>query len=248
MDQAAYLKRINYAGDLDVSIGTLQALQLAHLYAVPFENLSIAWGQPIVLSDTALFQKVVDRKRGGFCYELNGLFAALLRSLGFDVQMLSAEVSRGPDAFGPLFDHMTLLVTLEERWLVDVGFGDSFREPLRLDSRAEQPQGDRTYRIDAASDKLILMQRKQGGDWEAQFRFDLAAYDYPDYAEMCLYHQTSADSPFTQRATCSLATPNGRKTLTNNRLITTFDQKRSERDLSDAEVGGVLREQFGIVR
>jgi len=95
---------------------------------VPFENLDIHLKRPIVLEDNALFDKIVTRKRGGFCYELNGLFAALLRALGFDVVMLSAGVANPEREFGPDFDHMALLVTLEQSWLADVGFGDSFVE------------------------------------------------------------------------------------------------------------------------
>ena len=137
MELAAYLDRINDAGPLDPSAATLRRLHVAHLLSVPFENLSIHWREPIVLEDGALFEKVVRRRRGGFCYELNGLFAALLRALGFHVTMLSAGVASGEGKFGPEFDHMALLVTLPERWLVDVGFGDSFREPLLLDERVD---------------------------------------------------------------------------------------------------------------
>ena len=115
---------------------------------MPFENLSIHEGEPIVLNDDALFEKIVGRRRGGFCYELNGLFAALLRALGFEVAMLSAQVANARGEFGPDFDHMTLMVTLATRWLADVGFGDSFLEPLLLDERREQVQGERAYRID----------------------------------------------------------------------------------------------------
>ena len=151
MDINAYLQRINYHGSLAPTAETLRALQVAHLLAVPFENLSIHTGEPVVLEDEALFEKVVGRRRGGFCYELNGLFAALLRSLGFKVEMLSAGVANAEGEFGPDFDHMTLLVTLndklEERWLADVGFGDSFREPLLLNERGVQRQGERDYKI-----------------------------------------------------------------------------------------------------
>ena len=92
MDVNAYLKRISYQGSRSPTAETLRALQVAHLRAVPFENLSIHNSEPIVLNDEALFTKVVERRRGGFCYECNGLFAALLLALGFDVIMLSAEV------------------------------------------------------------------------------------------------------------------------------------------------------------
>src|SRR5262249_19643128 len=133
MNVDAYLKRINYAGAREPAAETLRTLQLAHLRTVPFENLSIHAGEPIVLEEAALFGKIVERRRGGFCYEANGLFAALLRALGFQVAMLSAGVANAKGEFGPDFDHMTLMVTLAERWLVDVGFGESFMEPLLLD-------------------------------------------------------------------------------------------------------------------
>ena len=157
MNIKAYLERINYHGLLAPTAETLRDLQVAHLLAVPFENLSIHARQPIILEDEALFTKIVERRRGGFCYEANGLFAALLRALGFDVAMLSAEVARADGGFGPDFDHMALMVTLEERWLVDVGFGDSFLEPLRLDERGEQVQGGRAYRILPDGPYLVLM-------------------------------------------------------------------------------------------
>src|SRR5215204_5389972 len=162
LDTKAYLERINYSGPLEPTAETLRRLQLAHLLAVPFENLSIRAGEPIVLDDEALFEKVVGRRRGGFCYELNGLFAALLRALGFQVTLLSAGVARADGTFGPDFDHMALLVTLEDRWLADVGFGDSFRDPLRLDERGEQPEGPRAFRIDQDGGHLLLLLRRAG--------------------------------------------------------------------------------------
>jgi N-hydroxyarylamine O-acetyltransferase len=248
MDTAAYLQRIRYRGDLDVNATVLSALQVAHLQTVPFENLSIPAKQPIILNDQALFEKIVNRRRGGFCYELNGLFAALLRALGFDVTMLSAGVMSPDGEFGPDFDHMTLLVNLDKRWLVDVGFGDSFREPLLLDEKDEQVRGERAYCITSDDHYLTLLQREQNTDWQAQYRFTLQPHNYSDYAGMCHYHQTSPESPFTRKRVCTIATPEGRVTLSNMRLITTVaGGERHERLLeSDEEFSMLLREQFGI--
>jgi N-hydroxyarylamine O-acetyltransferase len=197
-----------------------------------------------------LFAKIVGHRRGGFCYEANGLFAALLRGLGFDVVMLAAGVAKKQGGFGPIFDHMTLMVTLAERWLVDVGFGDSFLEPLLVDSRVEQVQGTRSFRIDADNSYLILMRREEGGDWEPQYRFTLQPYTFTDYEEMCRFHQTSPDSHFTKGRICSLAAADGRVTLSDMRLITSSSgqQLRSERTLtSQEEYDQVLHDQFGIV-
>jgi len=246
MDVNAYLKRINYDGPLDVSAETLRRLQVAHLFNVPFENLSIHASEPILLDDAALFAKIVERRRGGFCYEANGLFAALLRALGFDVTMLSAEVARGGGEFSPPFDHMALMVKLNERWLVDVGFGDSFLEPLLLDTTNEQMQGDQSFRI-IAEGPYRVVHRRVGEEWEPMYRFTVEPHEFVDYAEMCRYHQTSPQSHFTQNRICSRATPEGRITLSGMRFIVTSKDGRHERLLDSAkEYEDVLRDQFGI--
>jgi N-hydroxyarylamine O-acetyltransferase len=225
----------------------LRALHVAHLRSVPFENLSIHAGEPIVLEDQALFTKIVERQRGGFCYEANGLFAALLRALGFDVSMLSAEVAREGGSYSPPFDHMALMITLEERWLADVGFGDSFLEPLLLDEEHEQPQPPDAFRIDRNGDYRIVM-RREADEWKPNYRFALQPYAYADFAEMCRYHQTSPASHFTQKRICSRATETGRITLSDMRLIETIDKQREEKTLaSQTEYDLVLRQRFGIV-
>src|SRR4051794_5452932 len=130
MNIDAYLQRIGYRGSLVPNEQTLSDLQLAHLYAVPFENLDIGLQRPIVLDLDLLYDKVVNKRRGGFCYELNGLFGELLKALGFRVQMLSAGVYGGDGGLGPDFDHMLLAVDLDRRRIADVGFGETFSEPL----------------------------------------------------------------------------------------------------------------------
>lgn len=254
MDVEAYLERINYRDSLSPTAETLKQLQLAHLFAVPFENLSIHSREPIVLNDQALFEKIVRRRRGGFCYELNGLFSGLLRDVGFEVTMLSAGVANAQGTFGPDFDHMTLAVITREngkseRWLVDVGFGDSFREPLLLDERGEQLQGELSYKLVPDSPFLVMMQREAAGEWKAQYRFTLQPYNYVDYAEMCSFHQTSPSSHFTRARICSRATPEGRLTLSELRLITTIHgDGQTERLLTnEAEYESVLKECFDVV-
>ena len=248
MNIEAYLRRINYAGPLEPTAETLRALQVAHLFAVPFENLSIHAGEPIVLNEDALFCKIVENRRGGFCYEANGLFAGLLRDLGFDVTMLAAGVAKREGGFGPDFDHMTLMVTLAERWLVDVGFGESFLEPLLLDSRDEQVQGTGAFRIVEDNPYLILQRRDNGGDWVPQYRFTLQPHMFADYEQMCHFHQISPESHFTKAPLCSIATANGRSTLTGMRLITTAAQQRDEHALTAREdFDRILRDKFGIV-
>jgi N-hydroxyarylamine O-acetyltransferase len=250
MHVQTYLDRLNYDGPLVPTAETLRRLQVAHLLTVPFENLSIHAREPIVLEDQVLFQKIVSRRRGGFCYELNGLFAALLRALGFEVAILSAQVGNAEGNFSPDFDHMALMVTLDERWLVDVGFGDSFVEPLLLDKRDAQVQGDRAYRVVVDGERLVMQRNEVGasGEWQPQYRFTLKPYQYSDYAEMCEYHQTSPLSHFTKARVCSLLTPRGRITLSEMLFITTEDGARRERPVaSQGEYADILRKDFGIV-
>ncbi len=247
MDPIAYLERINYHGPTLPSAETLRALQLAHLQTVPFENLSIHAGQRIVLTDEALFTKIVEHRRGGFCYECNGLFAALLRSLGFEVTMLSAGVATSNGDYGEPFDHMALMVSGSERWLVDVGFGDSFLEPLLLDERGEQVQGKLAYKI-VAEDPYLILTRREMNTWTPQYRFTLQPYQYDDFAGMCHYHQTSPESHFTKKRICSRATESGRITLSDMRLIETRDDERHEQVLANREeYDAALQQHFGIV-
>ncbi|MFN2579258.1 MAG: arylamine N-acetyltransferase [Pyrinomonadaceae bacterium] len=250
MDIPAYLDRIEYRGPLNRDAETLRQLHLAHLRAVPFENLSIHAGEPIILDDDALFEKIVKRNRGGFCYELNGLFAALLRELSYEVRMLSAQVADSSGGFSPDFDHMALLVKLDTRWLVDVGFGDSFIEPLLIDEREAQAEGGRAYRIKDSGEYLVLMKRsdENHGEWMSQYRFNLNTYAYADYAERCRYHQTWPDSHFTQNRICSRLTAGGRISLSDTRFISNENGVRSEYSVSGrAEYEQLLREHFGIV-
>ncbi|MFN8483386.1 MAG: arylamine N-acetyltransferase [Anaerolineae bacterium] len=152
MNAADYLQRIRYTGSRTPDSVTLAALHRAHLLAVPFENLDIHLGRPITLDLPSRYAKIVTRRRGGFCYELNGLFAWLLAQLGYDVTLLSAGVYGGDGRPGPEYDHLTLLVRAPgdpTPWLADVGFGEGFREPLRLDVAGEQTRNGRGYRVEA---------------------------------------------------------------------------------------------------
>jgi N-hydroxyarylamine O-acetyltransferase len=247
MNINTYLERINYNGKLDMTIESLRELQLAHLFSIPFENLSIHLNKPILLDYELLFDKIVLRKLGGFCYELNGLFAYLLERLGFDVTILSASVASTENGFGPEFDHMTLMVSLEKKWLVDVGFGDSFREPLLIETREPQFQANREYLIKEVDQYLVLYQRENDGRWKSQYRFTTQPRKLKDFVQMCNYHQTSPESHFTQKRLCTIAKSNGRVTLSGVCLIETTDDRRKERNINnDTEYEAVLENEFGI--
>jgi len=230
---------------MNSTVETLGQLHRAHMLSVPFENLDIHLGYPIELSLPSFYDKIVRRRRGGFCYELNGLFGWLLEQLGFKVILLSVRVFNGTQP-GPEFDHLILLIEPEERLIADVGFGDSFIEPLRLDTGKEDVQHSGSYRL-TGSDSEKLLQRRRKSDWEPQYVFSLTPRRLAEFSAMCHYHQTSPGSHFTQKALCSQATTDGRITLSNNRLIVTTGGRCEEREIkSEAEFRTLLKTHFGI--
>jgi N-hydroxyarylamine O-acetyltransferase len=245
---AAYLERIGYSGDTTPSSETLRNLHRAHLFAVPFENLDISLGRAIVTEENPILRKIVEQRRGGFCYELNGAFAALLRALGFHVTLLSARVARANGGEGPEFDHLALRVDLETPWLADVGFGDSYVEPLRLEGETEQIDPAGTFRLFEDDNRWHVHKKEADGSWKAQYSFSLQPRILEEFAGMCQFHQTSPQSSFTQSRICSRATPEGRITLSEMKLIVTRGGKREERLLSSqAERIHALQEHFGVI-
>jgi N-hydroxyarylamine O-acetyltransferase len=247
IDVPAYLDRIGYAGPIHPTAEVLQSIHRPHLFTVPFENLDIGLGRKIVCDEEAFLRKIVEQRRGGFCYEMNGAFAALLRAMGFKVTLLSARVPHEDGTESPEFDHLTLRVDLESPRLADVGFGESFVDPLRLETGMEQTQANGSFRIVEEQGSLHLERSVLDGEWTRQYSFTLQPRRLEEFAPMCEYHQTSPESPFTRRRLCTLATPDGRITLSDRRLLVTQNGKREERLLSEEERRAVLMEQFGIV-
>jgi N-hydroxyarylamine O-acetyltransferase len=244
---ASYLARIAYSGPTAATAENLRALHRAHLLSVPFENLDISLGRKIIADESAILTKIIDLRRGGFCYELNGAFAALLRALGFPVTLLSARVARESGGEGPEFDHLTLRVDLKEAWLADVGFGDSFLEPLRLEPGIEQVDPAGRFRLTEHGSRWYLQKSEPDGSWKQQYSFSLQPRRLEEFAAMCHFHQTSSESSFTQKRICSRATSTGRITLSEMKLIVTCNGQREERVLDSAEEwSSTLREQFGI--
>lgn len=243
MDARRYLDRIGFEAEPEVGVETLRELHRLHQLAVPFENLDIHLGTPIVLEPEALFAKIVERRRGGFCYELNGLFGELLQALGFQASLLAASVYMGPLGLGPPLDHLALVVDLGERWIADVGFGRHSVYPLSLDSREPQDDPAGVFRVvDAGDGEVDVVQ-----DEQPVYRLDLRPRRLADFAPTSWWQQTSVDSHFTAGPTCSLMTPDGRVTLADDRLITTEGDTRTERVVEGAtERLDLYRTTFGF--
>jgi N-hydroxyarylamine O-acetyltransferase len=248
MNVPAYLYRIGYRGPVALTPEALGVLHRSHLETVPFENLDISRSRAIAIDETAFVRKIVEERRGGFCYELNGAFAALLDALGFRVTLLSGQVPTINGAEGPEFDHLALRVDLDEPWLADVGFGDSFLQPLVLEPGIEQKQDVGTFRIMERGASLAVERQQPDDSWKTEYLFTLTPREIQDFAAMCHFHQTSPESPFTQKRICSLAVPNGRITLADLKLIMTRNGSRQERMLgSEDEWRAALEQYFGIV-
>ena len=240
-----YLARIGATRPPRADATALRGLQLCHLLAVPFENLSIHLGEPIVLEPAALVDKLVQRGRGGFCYELNGAFAALLSALGFTVTLLAARVL-GAGGLGPPFDHLALRVDTEASgsWLVDVGFGSLSHHPLRFGVHGEQRDPGGRFRITETAEGDLDVIR----DGAPQYRIEPRPRLLGDFEPTCWWHQTSPASHFTRSLVCSLLTGTGRVTLSDRTLVETAGNQRVERTLTgDTEVLDAYRGHFGIV-
>lgn len=241
-----YLARLHYRGKTAPDLATLRALHRLHMLYLPFENIDIFLGRKIDLATDALHAKLVTAERGGFCYELNYLFCSLLRALDFEVQLLSANVFNG-QAFGPPFDHLLLLVSCNgDQFIADVGFGDSFRQPLRLNGPAVIEAGA-SYDVVRCEQSFTLRRQKGVASIEVQYRFDLAAHAIEAFHARCLWQQRSPNSHFTQKALCSIATEEGRLSLSNMRLIRSERGTRTEQTIvSEAAWHAALHQYFGL--
>jgi N-hydroxyarylamine O-acetyltransferase len=247
VDVDKYLARIRFRGPVQVSRESLFQLQKSHLLTVPFENLDIHLGRKIRTENN--FDKIVERNRGGFCYELNGLFYELLKTLGYQVTLASARVYSAERGYGPEFDHMVILATVEhQKFLVDVGFGEFAFSPLPIvmDEVWHDQRGDFVIHIN--EDRNFVVHKISEGKFIPQYVFSETERIAGEFEGMCLYHQTSPDSHFTQNRLCSLPNEEGRITLSGDKLRITNKEGVTEHDLaSDKEVHEVLEKYFSIV-
>ncbi|MCU0259904.1 MAG: arylamine N-acetyltransferase [Ilumatobacteraceae bacterium] len=235
-----YLARLGVDLVPPPTVDTLRRLHRAHLERVPFENLDLHAGRRIELDVDRFVAKILDEHRGGFCYELNGAFAALLRSLGFDVELLEAHVHDDSGRVQP-FDHVCLRVGDIDSYLVDVGFGDGFDEPIPFVTGRDHVDTSGTFRLDAVDGGSVGLVR----DGEPQYRFLLAPRRLLDFTPGCDFHQ-SPESHFTKRAVCSRRTSDGRVTLRDLRLIRTGPAGRVEIDIPELQLHDTLRREFGV--
>ncbi|GGN27804.1 N-hydroxyarylamine O-acetyltransferase [Lentzea pudingi] len=227
-----YLQRIGAS-----STSSLAELHERHLLSVPFENLDTHMDIRIVLEVPWLHDKIVVRRRGGFCYELNGMFAELLRHLGHHVDLLAARTIGEERRLGPPLDHLALLV--DGTWLADVGFGSLTLHPLDWRSREDQHDPFGVFRlVDAGDDVEVLM------DGKPCYRLERRPRELAEFVPTCWWHQTAPESHFRTGPMASLALPAGRITVTDKKIVRTENGHKTSSDIEDP--AAAFLEHFGL--
>lgn len=245
MDKKQYLNRLN-AVKMQASLENLSMLQQAHLQKVPFENLDVIRSVPIYLNLETIYQKVVKQQRGGFCYELNGLFHALLLSLGYDAHLISATVRKPNGEWAKANTHAAILVYLDQPYLVDVGFGAATpRIPVPLNGTVKTSI-EEIYTIEQQTEQMFDLIRQTNEQTRILYRFDATPKNLIDFHEGCVYNQISKESTFTHTDIISLATKHGRITLQDYTLTKVENGNVKKTILSAEEKEQALENIFSL--
>jgi N-hydroxyarylamine O-acetyltransferase len=241
----AYLDRIGYTGLLEPTFETLRAIHRAHLFAIPYENLDIHLGRALTLDPDTIHQKIVLDGRGGWCFEMNGLFAWALRELGFQVMYLAGSVNRAVLGDAAEGNHLVLRVDLNgEAYMADVGFGDGILEPIPL-REGRYVQDGFHFGLEWHGEAWVF--RKFEGGGPGGFEFRLNPMQLSDFALRCGWLQTAPESGFVQAIVCQKPSSRGFITLRGAVLSVMTAGGESKRTLASAdEFDAVLREHFGL--
>jgi N-hydroxyarylamine O-acetyltransferase len=249
LDLDAYFSRIGYSGPRNATLKTLSALHALHPAAIAFENLDPLMHRPVLLDIASLQRKLIRRKRGGYCFEQNGLFAQVLGALGFGVTTLAARVMMGRTAGNSRRSHMLLKVEMEEgAYIADVGFGGHAPSaPLRLDTGEAQVTPHGADRLARMGDYFEL-QTMLDGEWKTLYRFSLEPQTQEDHEMANWYISTHPDSEFTSRLIVARLLPGRRLGLFNNQFSVRHQDGTTERrELKSAEeIAHVLEIEFAI--
>ncbi len=245
LDLGAYVARTGFGGALAPTLDALRALHFAHATSIPFENLDIQLGLPIRLDLASIQAKLVRRRRGGYCFEHNTLFLAVLRALGFDAAACEARVRLGASEVLPR-THMLLLIRLEGRvWLADVGFGgEGLLGPVPLDGEPQSQFGG-IHRV-AAEDGARVLQSFRDGVWTDLYAFRPEPRFPVDFEVANHYTATHPESRFVRTLTAQLPGPEVRRILRNRAYAEIYADRVEGRELAPEEVVPILREAFGI--
>jgi N-hydroxyarylamine O-acetyltransferase len=245
LDLSAYLNRIRFDGSVRPDLATLKAIHRAHQYAIPFENLDVQRRRPIVMDLAAHYDKIVCQRRGGWCYEMNGVMGWALKEIGFDVMRVGAGVMRVLAGDAQLGNHLCLLVCLDQPYLVDVGFGGSLVEPLPL--RATERE-DHPYRLGLGEVGQSYWRFTEIAHGDAfSFDFRVAPADEALLAQKCRFLQTDPASPFIQNLVVQRRTADTHFSLRGRVLAATHTTHVDKMLLnSEEELVATLRDCFDL--
>lgn len=245
MDKQAYLKRFAAEEKKEATLDYLCHLQEQHMLHIPFENLDVIYKTPILLDVQRFYEKIVEHHRGGFCYELNGLFCWLLEQLGFDAHLVSATVQKEDGSWALQDSHATILSALDKQvYLVDVGFGDSVRKPIPLTGETVEDVSG-AYRVQKLDDVTYDLQKKEKA-WKTKYRFTTDKKHLEQFAPMCDFNQTSPNSPFTKTNLTTMATKTGRITLSGTTLTITDGKEKQRHEVDEQDIPALLQKYFYI--
>ena len=242
-----YLDRIGYTGEARADLATVTAMMRRQLFTVPFENLDVQAGKIVSLVPEEIVDKIVARRRGGYCYEVNGIFAMALQALGVPYQLVAARPMFYP-ARRPR-THMVIVVTLDGvQWLCDLGFGSyGIRAPIRLDLLdTELVQDDDVFMLSKPNEREFLVQARVGGEWMNQFGFDLSHQEWIDFMPANYLNSTHPESIFVKTLLLVQHRADGRSILLGDTLKTITRGVVEQRSMGPEERATVVREVFGL--
>jgi N-hydroxyarylamine O-acetyltransferase len=250
-NRASYLQRLDFDAPPAPTLETLRQLQLRHTGAFPFENLTTLSGEPVLIDLPSIEKKVLHERRGGYCYELNNLYLALLQELGFDARGISGRVVMGqPEGAWTARTHRLSLVTLDGvRYISDVGFGGMVpTAPLLLDTADEQLTPHESYRIEQHVDGYTL-RAQVAGEWRAMYIFDLQRQEDIDYTVGNWYVSTHPESSFAKQLMVARTGEGWRRTLNNGSFaIHRLGHDSERRQVTDVQaLLSLLESEFGIL-
>jgi N-hydroxyarylamine O-acetyltransferase len=240
-----YFERIGYGGPTRPDLATLTAIHRAHLAAIPYENLEIQLGREKTIDEDAFFDALVMRRRGGWCYEMNGLLTTMLRALGYRVRRVGGAVARSRFPDDAVGNHMVGLVDIEgTRFVADVGLGDGPLEPFELTESA-WTEGDLTFSLERLDDGWWRFQNHEHG-LAPDFDFTEEERPLDWYRPKCAQLQVDPHSPFVNYAMTFRRTPTGARSLRDTWLIEVDGSTRTERRIEDErEYRTVLTDLLG---
>jgi len=245
MEVLNYLARFCGTQNKEISLFDLTELQRLHVQHIPFENLDVIRRVPIYLNLQHIYDKIVRRKRGGYCYELNGLFSWLLTELGYDAHLVAATVLRPSGEWAKADTHAAIIVQLDQPYLIDVGFGDSTSLPIPLNGEEQTDISD-TYRVIQQLDHSFYLERISDTEIKTLYRFELSPKALVDFHEGCVFNQVAKESSFTHSDIVTRATPTGRITLSDRTVTITENNIKTKTILSIDEKARLLKDIFDI--